>query len=203
MLGGLPYNASNVLHCAPSVDGTGSDVCRRLLSADDRSAVVGVTVTTTPDEWVRTHRLDVEGSPEIRIVNTGDNVRSTATDTTGGENRPGADITVSTVRHNGNLTKLGVALTESFEGLSPDGEKAIALCFDDVASLFHHADDTTVAKFFQVLTNLVAVNDAVAHYHVNPAAIGDQALNRVKISMDAVVSTPGDGDHTVQTRRGH
>ena len=102
-------------------------------------------------------------------------------------------MTIKTVSGRGNLTTIGVRLTECFDEVRAEDETT-ALSFDDLSTLFQYADSRTVTQFFQVLTNHTASHDVKAHNHVHPGAVDDTELNRLKIFADAVVRPDDGGD---------
>lgn len=199
-------DAGNVLLSAPAFNAPAGEVCARLRSGDgatDRS-LIGVTFTRTPDQWVAAHTDETATSPgrlpDVWLVCVGEQARSAA--------QPGvttldpqADVTVETVSHPGNLTKLGVAMTECLPAAAPaDGARIASLCFESVGTLFQHADATKVCKFFQVLSDHVTAHGVRAHYHVDPAVIDERDFNRLAVLFDAVVEVSDGGDVSIRTR---
>ena len=196
-------DAANVLLSAPAFNAPVREVCARLRSGDataDRS-LIGVTFTQTPDQWLAS-RFDPPAGrpPDVWLVCVGEQARSTvASDVPTAD--AGADVSIRTVSSPGNLTKLGVALTECLPAAAPtDSSRTASLCFESVGTLLQHANPRSVFQFFQVLTDHVSAHGVTAHYHVDPTAVSEQDFNRLAVLFDAVIELSEGGDVSVRTR---
>lgn len=198
-LAGRP-DVSNVLLVSPAFDREGPMACPSYLEPSDAShvSVVGVTVVSTLDEWATGVLGDLGARPEhVCVVVVGEEARSVAAS---GEpaSLPHEGIDVKHVASPGNLTEIGVRLTECIEAIEPDAG-TFTLCFESLTALLRHADVRTVFQFLNVLTSLVESNAGFAHYHLDPEAAGELDVARLRPLFDAVVEREG-GDVTVRTR---
>ena len=202
--------ATNVLLATPRFEGAGEQACGRLLGGGDDGAIVGVTFTRSADQWLDDYS-DRLGTlpPAVWLLPVGERARSATADgvnvrtvpSTSGE-PPGTDteVHVRPVEHPGNLTSLGVALTECLPEAAAHGSSPARLCFGSVTTLRQHVEARSIFQFFQVLSNHVAAHEVRAHYHVDPTAMAEQDVNRLKVLFDAVVEVDEEGDCTVRQR---
>lgn len=192
-------DAPNVLLAAPAFRGSASRACARLLSEDSRPPppLIGVTFRQTPDRWLAAYAERLPELPEdVWLVCAGEHVRSATGDPIDGPQ----GITIRTVESPGNLTKLGVALTECIPEAADGDGPAARLCFESIGTLYQHADGRTVYQFLQVLSNHVSAHDVRAHYHVDPAAIDERDFGRLETLFDAVVRVSEGDEVAVRTR---
>lgn len=195
--------ADNVLLAAPAFNAAAGDACARLRAGD--GAMVGVTFTHTPDQWLAAHadrsRERAGGLPaDVWLVCVGEQVRSAA-EPTAPEVESGSEVRVHAVSSAGNLTRLGVTLTECLPAAASAADApTAALCFESAGTLFQHADAKSVCQFFQVLADHVSAHGVRAHYHVDPTAVGERDLGRLAVLFDALVDVSEAGEVAVRTR---
>lgn len=194
-------DVTNVLLLSTVFDREGPLACPSYIEppADDTPLVVGVAVISTPDEWLSDVVGSLDDRPErVCVVAVGEEVRSVADS---GEQAPTplTDVCVKQVAAPGNLTAMGVRITECIESMEGTTGQ-LTLCFEDLTVLLQHADVRTVFKFLNVLTSLVAANDGFAHYHLDPTAVGRLDVAKLRSLFDAVVDRNDDGDVTVRAR---
>ena len=160
-------------------------------AALDRTNVVGVSYTRSPDEWLEDWRRAVGRLPErCTVVCMGESTRSAAG---GASMGPAADVTV--VGENPeDLTGLGITLGEQFSTGGPT-----VLSFDSLTALLQYVDEKLAFRFLHSLTGRVAGNDARAHYLLDPDAHDDRTVATLTELFDATVEPDEDG-WTVRTR---
>lgn len=104
------------------------------------------------------------------------------------------DVTVERVAAPGNLTRLGVAITERLEALADRGaDGRLTVCFDSVSALLQYVDLETAFQFLHALRTQFEAADAVAHYHLDPEAHDDQAVATLGELFDVVLERDGEG----------
>lgn len=176
---------ANVLVLAPTHDDRGEAVCIDLLtpSPPDRENVLWVTLTDSPDGrlgvW-REHLGDVLPA-DLRFVDVGEGTRSAATRSSVGVE----ELVVETVSSPRDLTTLGVRITNVIADWDDDAQGV--LCFDSLTSLLQYVDLEQAFQFMHVLTQTVRSAGGLAHYHMDPGAHDEQALNTIKTLVDDVV----------------
>ena len=197
-------SVSSVLVAVPPEHPEAADACSTLTVVAPTAdlATIGVTLSKSPDDWLDELRSYTDSLPaHVSIVDVGEGTRSTASD--GGQPAPfpnGPNGTVRTVRSPGNLTQLGVRVTEALDEIAElESDLTISLCFDSISSLLFHAETDTVFKFLTVLTGKVSADDGFGHYHIDPGAHEEATVHTLATVFDAAVEADGD-DLTVRTR---
>lgn len=195
---------SSVLVATPPQHDAATEACSTLteIAPPSELATIAVTLSKSPDEWLDAYRSHVGSLPaHVSIVDVGEETRSAASD--GGHPAPfpnGPDGSIHTVQSPGNLTQLGVRITEAFDEIAElDSELSISLCFDSISPLLLHAEADTVFKFLTVLTGKVSADDGFGHYHIDPGAHEEATVHMLTTVFDAVIRADGD-DLTVRTR---
>lgn len=93
---------------------------------------------------------------------------------------------VSTVKHPGDLTSIGVESSEMLSTLSASSRSLVA-GFDSVTTLLQHADLQQVFQFLHVFTGRVSSADARCYYHLDPAAHDEQTMATLAGLFDATL----------------
>ena len=93
---------------------------------------------------------------------------------------------VSTVKHPGDLTGIGIESSEMLSTLSVSGRELVA-SFDSVTTLLQHADLQQVFQFLHVVTGRVSSADARCYYHLDPTAHDDQTMATLAGLFDATL----------------
>lgn len=97
----------------------------------------------------------------------------------------GADgVDVRTIGDPGNLTRLGVAITEALAEFEGDGP---VVCFHSLSVLLQYAPLEQVFQFLSVLNSHLDAADAVAHFHFDPATHDERTLATLRPLFDEVV----------------
>jgi len=160
-------------------------------TALDRTNVVGVSYTRSPDEWLEDWRTTVGRLPgRCTVVGMGESTRSAAG---GASLGPMADVNV--VGENPeDLTGLDITLGEHLSG----GGYTM-LSFDSLTALLQYVEEDLAFRFLHSLTGQIAGNDARAHYLLDPDAHDDRTVATMTELFDATVDPAEDG-WTVRTR---
>lgn len=190
---------SSILLLSPSMRSETDDVCLDLLSQESpqRENVLWVTFTRSPDGCVQDWLGHVGERPaNLRFVSVGETVRSAASSSPVQETP--ADAVIETLSNPGDLTGLGIKISEVLQQWQNDGNRTVA-CFHSLTALLQYADVQTVYKFLHVLTGRFATAGVTAHFHLDPAAHDDQTINTLKSLFDAVAEFD-DGEWSIRTR---
>jgi hypothetical protein len=188
-----------VLLLAPSIHAATEDACLDLLSADRSRAanVLWVTYARSPDACIQDWLARAGERPQnVRFVGVGDTTRSASAGTGGPAG--GGDEIIETLSSPGDLTGLGIKLSEVLKGWHGDGNDTVA-CFDSLTALLQYADLQTVYKFLHVLTGRFEAADVTAHFHLDPDACDQQTISTLTSLFDTVVEVE-EGDWTVRSR---
>jgi len=186
--------ASNVLISAPSFGRRMTSLCHDLVvsSAGD-SAVIGVTYTQSPQSWASGWESAAGRAPDRgAVIGVGDySVDDGNVDTD--------RWTLETIENAGDLTGLGIALSDVLAEFDEATDGRPRLCFDSLTALLQYVDLDRAFQFLHAVTGRVESTDTVGHYHVEPQAHDEQALATIKGLFDAAVETD-DGEWQVRTR---
>ncbi|WP_424016707.1 DUF7504 family protein [Halorientalis pallida] len=186
-------DASNILVLAPSFPDGAGGVCVDLLGGDDPSAmsVLGVTYTQSPGRWAADYERATGAPPaDGTVVSVGDWGAEVETGT--------SEWTLEAVDHAGDLTALGVTLSEY---LTPDAQsRRQRLCFDSLTALLQFVELKRAFQFLHVVTGRVSSAGAVGHYHLDPEAHDEQTLATIRGLFDAVVEVDETGEWTISSR---
>ncbi|WP_246045654.1 DUF7504 family protein [Halorussus ruber] len=189
-----------VLLLAPSIHAATEDACLDLLSFDAPAEenVLWVTYTRSPDDCVQDWLSHADSQPgNVQFVNVGETTRAAAQP--GGSNTSNvADQAVETLSSPGDLTGLGIKLSEILKGWDRNDNRTVA-CFDSLTALLQYADLQTVYKFLHVLTGRFDAADVSAHFHLDPDACDQQTVSTLTSLFDTVVELD-DGEWSVRSR---
>ena len=185
----------NVLLLSPSLDANAEDACTDLLTVEPpaREDVLYVTLVDSPDERMDAWRARADGARPAKMgfVDVGGATRSSAAASVlGGD--PLGDVLVRPVSSPGNLTDLGIKVSEFLSEWSDDGNRTV-VCVDSLTTLLQYADLQRAFRFLHVLTGRVRALDAFAHYHLDPDAHDDRTLNTLLTLFDGVAEWDGSG----------
>lgn len=165
------------LVCSSALGGA-DEVCERALAPTGGEPVLWVSYTRSPSECFdqlpdvpaeRKAIVDVGGQPGSPSSGT----RRTAT--------PAGSVTVA---EPGDLTGLGIAITD---GLEP----GVRVCFDSVTAMLQYVETERAYTFLNSLLGHLWRADATAHFHLDPAAHDDRTVAAVTSLFDARVEADG------------
>lgn len=190
-----PDGPANVLLLAPSMASAAADACADALASAGPSETDLLLVTTdrSPDEqlaaWRR--RIGDRLPAKVAVVSVGDDTRSAAA--AGGSGASSAaGFRIATVPELGDLTGLGMRMSEALDAWRDDGNLS-AVCFRSLTPLLHSTDPERVFRFLHLITSRVEAAGAVAYYHVDPDAHDDRVAAMLR-SLFPVALTYRDGD---------
>lgn len=199
---GVPHfdPGTNVLLLSPALEPAGQQACGALstgLRSPGRDVLV-VSFTGTPDDVIQRLRAQATATPpsKIGIISIGDSTRSAAA-TDGGS--PSGPVTISTLSSPGDLTGIGITITEQLREWAGDGNQ-ISICFDSLSMLLQYANVDRTFRFLHVFTGRLRSVDAIAHFHMDPSVHDERTLNTIKTLFDAAVEIDDNGNWRVKRR---
>ncbi|WP_266079509.1 DUF7504 family protein [Haladaptatus caseinilyticus] len=201
-MSGLPADLndeSNVLVLAPSMSPETDERCIDLLTQapSEQENVLWVTFTRSPDGCLQDWTSHASGRPaNLRFLSVGETVRSVTASTP--TRKSSNDAVVDTLSNPGDLTGLGIKISEILQQWHGNGYETVA-CFHSLTALLQYSDVQTVYKFLHVLTGRFATVGVNAHFHLDPNAHDSQTINTLKTLFDAVAEFD-DGEWSVRTR---
>jgi hypothetical protein len=151
----------------------------------ERTHVLAVSYTRSPDEWLESWRSSVGPLPgRCTVVSMGETTRSVAAsgDASVG---PMADVTVIGENPE-DLTGLGITLGEQL------GRQTM-LSFDSLTALLQYVDADLAFRFLHSLTGQVAGAGADAHFLLDPDAHDRRTVATLTELFDATVDRTADG----------
>jgi len=198
---------TNVLLMGPSFEPAVDGACVDLLQSDvDSLALLPVTFVDSPADRVSVWERYADQTPSrIAFVDVDASVRGVSRSETGEAGRTvvetapeSAEVTVDRVSSPGNLTRLGVAITDRLDELSTVEDRRLVVCFKSVSSLVQYTSAMETFKFLRVLTDRCHLAGAVAHFHLEPAAHDDETVESLRDLFDVVCHHSGQ-EWTVET----
>jgi len=167
----------NVLVLAPSLGDARTEACHELLSAEGRLDVLRISYSDPPEQLVDAWRTNHGDLPaKMGIVSVGDQAGIATSDA---EFPEGVFVTEANPN---DITGLGMRLNNYLGDVDPDSQ--LVVCFDSLTELCQFVDVQSAFKFVHMLTGQLRELDAVAHFHVDPAALDDRDLSRLKPVFD-------------------
>lgn len=188
-LGDRLGDASTVLLLARAVSDDENAACTALLTVEppEREAVMVITFTQSPADRLDIWQRHVDELPAtFGVIGVGERSRDARTP-------DHADVTVKTIRTPGDLTGVGVAVSELTGEWIQEAHRPV-VCFHSVTVLLQYADLQQAFRFLHTLTGRLEEIDAVAHFHLDPSAHDEQTLKTLRPLFDAVVEVPVEGD---------
>lgn len=199
-LDGVATPASNVLLLAPTISAVDIEACMELLATDGASSgpVMSVGYTITPEQRTENwHQfVDAELPRNWKFVDVKTSGHDVGPDGPGGA---GSDGDVVALTDPGNLTRLGIEVTEPLDDWTGE-ERRIAFCFHSLTPALQYTDVDTLFRFLHVLTSHLSRAGAVAHFHLDPTAHEPRTINTLRSLFDAVIGVDRDGEWTVDHR---
>ncbi|MFB6172069.1 MAG: hypothetical protein ABEJ23_06010 [Haloarculaceae archaeon] len=180
-------HGANTLLLAPAFDDGEDAVCADMLGVAEpgETDALFVTLTASPDARIDHWRTRVSPSPpaNLGVVSVDESTRSAAARSASATTANGH---VRSVSSPGDLTGLGIAISEYLSEWHGDGNRTV-VCFHSLTPLLQYADARRVFQFLHVLTRRVESADAVAHYHLDPSAHDERTVRMLSSLFDEVV----------------
>lgn len=200
-------DAANVLLLAPALASSDDRVCADLVRRGPSTDVAALQIDLTRSSAdLLSHVSSDPGRSSLRTlkrVSVGHPPRPHADGRPGrggaptGPRGPPTHVEVGSVGSAGDLTALGVEITETLTEWDRR-PLAIGFCFHSLTPLFQYADLDRVYRFLHVITGRLSAVGARAHFHLDPNAHDDRTVSTLQTLFDAAVEVADDG--TVETR---
>lgn len=199
-------DAGNVLVCTSSLSDTERNVCMDLLNVADPSDLnaLFVSFSESYEEVInQLHDRVGELPTQLGIITMDDFIRSASSDD-GFFPLDHTGTSLAAAADPSDAIEVGIQISEYFEscgvsfGCPPD--ERIVVCFDSLTGLLQYEDIPQVYRFLHVLTGLLRSLDAVAHFHIDPEAHGNEHIPTLRGLFDVVIETDKDGEVTVTKR---
>lgn len=153
--------------------------------------VLVVTIMGSPEQWVDRWRKYATGKPaHLGFVDAG-GVRRSSGQKSGDRQPLGADLSVRTVGEPGDLTGIGIAISEYLSDWEDTGNQPLVYV-DSLTPLLQYAEVEAVARFIHILTSRIQVAGGKAYIRLNPEAHDDRTVATLKSMVDGV-TTPDSG----------
>lgn len=137
--------------------------------------VLGVSLVTPPDRWVRRWREEAgDRTARVAMVTTADR-----------ECDAGEDVTVATVSEASDLTGLGIQVSNFVEAIPADAD--VIVCFDSLTVLLQYVDLQSVYRFINLLTTRLEGVGARTVVFFDPDTADDQAVATIRSVFSLVV----------------
>lgn len=175
--------------------------CGSLLGVDTPATTdyLAVSLQDDPGERIEHWRrhVDPELPDRTGIVCCGETTRSAATATDGGSVRfPGRDVQIASVSSPGDLTGLGMRISDCLEAWAGDENRTV-VCVDSLTTVLQYVDAKRAFQFLHVLLARLESVGAAAHVHLDPRAHDDRTVATLSSLFDVVVRWE-DGDCVVE-----
>lgn len=187
-------DATNVFLLAPSLGSAVSEACMSLASATHPADtnLMAVSFTRQLDDFLDDWDELVDGPrpAELVYLSIGNSMRGSVGDK-GELELDGGQITVESVQGGGNLTKIGVTISQHLSDWQAQ-DRSVSFCFESITPMLHYMEVQQVYRFLHQLTGQLKAMDAVGHYHMDPNAHDEVEIPRFKTLFDAVVRRTDD-----------
>lgn len=199
---GRGSETTNLLLLASAETAAGQRACFDLLSAQPggRSAVVVVSPDLGPDAWL--DRWDAgagDRAADIGFVDVGGETRGAAA-AASAVPTDRREVVLRTVEQPGNLTDIGVAVSNLFSELGGTGD-GVAVCLRSLGSLLEAAGPESVFRFLHTLTGMAQTAGHTCHVHLDPTRVDQETLYPIMVLFDVVAEHEDDGGWTVSGHR--
>lgn len=163
--GAILEQARNIL-VRPDEWTDSTTICTKLLEGTPSPRAIIVSYEQSVEDWL----LDTQRSAleSVAFVSVGETVRSTAATTpteTLAPAGPGEGVRIDGVGDPTDLAALGLTILSHLEAFAESGDGEVVVCFNSLSALVEAVSFQQVFRFLHILTNLISVYNATAHYH--------------------------------------
>ncbi|WP_251341233.1 DUF7504 family protein [Haloplanus halophilus] len=176
----------STLHLTDAVTTVGARQCANATPSPDKPTVIVVALAGSPGQWLdRWERAaDTDTDRATFVVDDATSwLAGDPRDRLAAESSPDTEVCVRTVASPGNLTDIGVTLTEVLDEEST--ERAL-LCFQSLTVLLQYAPLDEVYQFLHTLVAHVDRAGATAHFHLHEAAHDEETVDTLRPLFDRV-----------------
>jgi hypothetical protein len=181
---------ASTLHLTDTPTTVGAHACARVTpsayTARRTPRLIVVALAGSPVRWLDgwESATDADIDRATFVVDEATSWRAgDAHDRLDAEASPVTDVCVRTVASPGNLTDLGVTLTEALEAESAD---PTLLCFQSLTVLLQYSPSDDVYRFLHTLVTHVDRADVTAHFHLHADAHEAETVATLRPLFDRV-----------------
>jgi len=177
----------STLHLAETGTAIGARQCARAVPEPNGVAVLVVAFAGSPARWLDGWRAVVGDPPRATFVvndaaawsagDPRDRIESVATHDTA--------VRTEFVDSPGNLTDLGVTLTEALEAHAARDRRTV-LCLQSLTVLLQYAPFDEVYQFLHTLVGHLERFDITGHFHLHEHAHDEEAIASLRSVVDRV-----------------
>lgn len=179
----------NTLFLSPAHDAATDRACidHLIQHTPERTNILAVTLTQSPDERIEIwRRLVGDAIPaNTSFVCVDESTRSASSTSVKGCY---GKVSVEIVSSPGDLTNLGVAITNTLSEWSENDQQSV-LCFHSLTPILQYVEPRDLFRFLHVLIQNVKSTGTIAHYHLDPTAHDEQTVNLFKSVVDSVIDS--------------
>jgi KaiC/GvpD/RAD55 family RecA-like ATPase len=187
---------TNLLISGPAMTGK-QDLAYDFL-ADGVSRGEGAVVVSTGDR-AETIIEDFSNRTTIEEYNLG--IVDCAADQSSAESRPQDGLFVHHVSSPGDITGIGIGLTEALEALHDQGVESGRLALSSLSPMLTYTDRKTVFKFCHVVSSRLDAADYLGLFTIDASAHDEQTLQVIKQAFDGMIEIrEQDGGRQAQVR---
>lgn len=185
-----------VLVLASGLAESADEACGALLRVADPDSTdyLAVSLQDGPAERLEHWHRHVAGElpSKTGIVCSGETTRSVSTATGGGSVRfPGENVQVSSVSSPGDLTGLGMRISDCLSAWEGDGNRTV-VCVDSLTTVLMYVDTNRAFQFLHVLLARLESAGARAHVHMDPEAHDVRTVATITSLFDVVLRREDD-----------
>lgn len=190
---------SSVLVLGPRDHPISDAICSRFLVGESGPRdVLFVTFEGPPSDRIELcNSADGWEGGEIGIVKIGRKSRDSATSSETTTSPGGGSITVRHVAKPGDLSKLGIVISQLLSKLERTPRETI-LCFDSLSALHTQTGTKTLFRFLNTLQGRLRSAGAVGHYHMDPDLHDEIVIETLRPLFDSIVRYSADGELEIE-----
>jgi len=188
-------DSASVLVLGPTDHPVADAICSRFVAGDEGSRnCLFVTFQDDPNDRIDVcHHADDWTGGDIGVIEVGRGRGASETTTSAG----GGSITVRHVSNPGDLSKLGIVITQLLAEFDETPQQT-ALCFHTLSALHNQVGTKTLFRFLNTLQSRLRSSNAVGHYHMDPELHDEIVIETLRPIFDSVVRYSADGDLSVE-----
>jgi len=175
-------DVSTALVLASPMEPNGEAVCFEHLTAGGEPPAKALTVlfTDRPEHRAEQWRRHVGEFPETFVVLASQRPTTTPD-----------GVEVELVDRPGDITGIGVAITEHLTSWPPADRTAF--CLDSITAQLQYVEPGAAYQFLRTLTSHLADRNLVGHVHMNPAVHDRETIETFRTLFDGAIEVGEDG----------
>jgi hypothetical protein len=178
----------STLHLTDATTSVGGEQCAHVTPASEPATLVVVAFEGSPARWLGRWETAVGERPDRVTFVLAEDVLSWSGGDAGRRIRraapPATDVDVRGVSSPGNLTGLGVTLTEVLDDHASGAEPVV--CVQSVTVLLQYSPVAEVYQFLHTLVAQIARNEGTAHVHLHDPAHAEEIVKTLAPLFDRI-----------------